>query len=204
MLWTTPLGLSWQCGICMHQHSTSGIRRKRRWYSTYWQMTQCKDVGWLLWWFALMIKICDIEERNLTIRSEIWTTNLHSLRFRNIREWVTLWRLILRSLECITKPQSDLFHGHLIRHIGFKTSTSTSLTSNSGNFIILHSLINRYLKSRYHYISSHLCPHFSRMGPPEYNCRIATLITYKNLLPLFGLWQPWFIQVDYRFAYWQN
>ena len=46
-------------------------------------------------------KICDIRERNVTIRSEIWTTNIRSLGFQDIREWVTLiWRLILRSLGC--------------------------------------------------------------------------------------------------------
>ena len=39
-------------------------------------------------------KFCDIRERNVTIRSEIWTMNIHSLGFRDIREWVTLWRLI--------------------------------------------------------------------------------------------------------------
>ena len=45
-------------------------------------------------------KFCDIRERNVTIRSEIWTTNIHFLGFRDIREWVTVWRLILRSLGC--------------------------------------------------------------------------------------------------------
>ena len=44
----------------------------------------------------------DIRERNVTtIRSEIWTTNIHSLRFKDIRKCVTLWRLILRILGCI-------------------------------------------------------------------------------------------------------
>jgi hypothetical protein len=41
-----------------------------------------------------------IRERNVTIRSEIWTTNIRSLGFRDIREWVTSWRLILWSLGC--------------------------------------------------------------------------------------------------------
>jgi hypothetical protein len=43
---------------------------------------------------------CDIRERNVTIRSEIWTTNMRSLGFHDIRECVTLWGLILRSLRC--------------------------------------------------------------------------------------------------------
>ena len=45
-------------------------------------------------------KIHDIRKKNVTIRSDIWTTNIRSLRFRDIREWVTLWRLILQSLGC--------------------------------------------------------------------------------------------------------
>ena len=45
-------------------------------------------------------KIYDIRERNVTIRSESWTTNIRPLGFRDIREWVILWRLILRSLGC--------------------------------------------------------------------------------------------------------
>ena len=45
-------------------------------------------------------KIHDIRERNVTIRSEIWTTNIRSLGFRDIREQVTLWGWILRSLGC--------------------------------------------------------------------------------------------------------
>ena len=45
-------------------------------------------------------KFHDIRERNVTIRSEIWTTNIRSLGFHDIREWVTLWRLILWSIGC--------------------------------------------------------------------------------------------------------
>ena len=45
-------------------------------------------------------KICDIRERSVTISSEFWTTNIHSLGLHDIREWVILWRLILRSLGC--------------------------------------------------------------------------------------------------------
>ena len=46
-------------------------------------------------------KFCDIRERNVTTRSEIWTTNIRSLRFWDIRERVTLGGLILRSLGCV-------------------------------------------------------------------------------------------------------
>ena len=101
---STPLGLPWRCGICMHQHSTSGIRRRwiriRRWHSTYWQMVQCEGVSWLLG--CINDKIRDIRERNVTARSEIWNTNIRSLGFQDIRERVTLWRLTLRSLGSTT------------------------------------------------------------------------------------------------------
>ena len=43
---------------------------------------------------------CDIREKNIIIRSEIWTTNIRSLGFQDIRECVTLWGLILRSSRC--------------------------------------------------------------------------------------------------------
>ena len=46
-------------------------------------------------------KIRDIRERKVTIRSEIGTTNIRSLGIQDIREWQTLWGLILRSLGCI-------------------------------------------------------------------------------------------------------
>ena len=100
VVWSTSLGLPEWCNICMHQHSTSGIRRnirRRRWRSTRWHMAQCEGVGWLLWWFALMTTFRDIKERNVTIRSEIWTMNIRSLGFQDIKEWVTLWKLILQS-----------------------------------------------------------------------------------------------------------
>ena len=29
VVWSTPLGLPRPCGICIHQHSTSGIRKKK-------------------------------------------------------------------------------------------------------------------------------------------------------------------------------
>ena len=46
-------------------------------------------------------KFCDTRERNLTIRSEIWTTHIHSQGVQDIREFVTLRGLILRSLGCV-------------------------------------------------------------------------------------------------------
>ena len=58
-------------------------------------------MGRLLWWLALMTKIRDIRERNVTIRSESCTTNIRSLGFWDIRERVILRGLILRgNLGC--------------------------------------------------------------------------------------------------------
>ena len=98
MVWSTPLGLPRRCGIGLHQHSTSGIRRKRRRrHSTYWHRVWSRvwvDIfGGLHYW-----QIRDTREENVTIRSEIWSTNIRSLGFQDIREWVILWRLMLPSL----------------------------------------------------------------------------------------------------------
>ena len=55
-------------------------------------------------------KINDIRERNVTIRSEIWTAIIRSLEFWDIRELGTLWRLILRSLGCLSIGQNRLIY----------------------------------------------------------------------------------------------
>jgi hypothetical protein len=46
-------------------------------------------------------KTRDRRGRNMTIRSEICTKNIHFLGFHDIREGVTLWGLTLWSLGCI-------------------------------------------------------------------------------------------------------
>ena len=53
-------------------------------------------------------KVYDIREGNVTIRSEISIMNVCSLGFQDIRECVTLWELILRSLGCIWKVEVQL------------------------------------------------------------------------------------------------
>ena len=53
--------------------------------------------------FRINDKICDLRERDVTIRSELWTTNIRSPWFWVIREWVTLWGLILQSLGCTSR-----------------------------------------------------------------------------------------------------
>ena len=59
-------------------------------------------------------KFRDIRERNVTIRSHIWTTNITSLWFQDIRECVTLWRLILWSLRCINRGWNVHTKQHLV------------------------------------------------------------------------------------------
>ena len=49
---------------------------------------------------CINVIIRDTRERNETIRNEIWTTDIHSLGFQGIREWVIVWKLILRRLGC--------------------------------------------------------------------------------------------------------
>ena len=56
--------------------------------------------GWTSWVVCINDEYCDIRERTVTIRSEIWTMNIRFLGFRDIGEWVRLWRLILRNLGC--------------------------------------------------------------------------------------------------------
>ena len=59
------------------------------------QLRGCELTSWVV---CINDKFCDIRERNVTIRSEVWTTNIQSLGSQDTRECVTLWRLILRSL----------------------------------------------------------------------------------------------------------
>ena len=59
---------------------------------THGAMQGCALTSLVVW---ISDKICDIRERNLTIKSEIWTTNIRSLGFRDVREWV-----ILQSFKC--------------------------------------------------------------------------------------------------------
>jgi hypothetical protein len=55
-----------------------------------------RGCGLTYWVVCINDKFSDIRERNVTIRSEIRTTNIRSVGFRDIRKCVTLWRLIVR------------------------------------------------------------------------------------------------------------
>ena len=74
LVWSTPLSLPWRCGICMHQHSTSGIiKKKKNKKVTHYMLTHGGMRGCGLTCLVVCIsdKIRDIRERNVTIRSEI-------------------------------------------------------------------------------------------------------------------------------------
>ena len=109
LVWSTPNGLLGRCGICMHQHSTSGIRRRRigigirirRWHYTYWHICAMRGCGLTSLVVCINDGSRDIREKNVTIRSEMYTMNIRSVRCQDIREWVILWKLILRSSGCV-------------------------------------------------------------------------------------------------------
>ena len=118
MVWCGPLHFTFlvRCGICMHQHSTSGIRRRRRRRIRIKKMTihilthgTMRECGLTFLVVCINDRIHDIRERNMTIRSEIRTMNIRSLGFEDIRECVTLWGLILQSLGCT----SNSYHTQL-------------------------------------------------------------------------------------------
>ena len=103
LVWSTPLGLLGRWGISMHQHSTCGIKRRRRKkkcetpHINTWRNARL----WVDFFDGLQYdKSYDIRKRNMITKSEIWTTNIRTLGFHDIREWVILRELILWSLGC--------------------------------------------------------------------------------------------------------
>ena len=102
LVWSTPLGLPGWCGGCMHQHSTNTKEEEEDTphVDTWRNVRGCGLTSLVV---CINDKFHDIRERNVTIRSEIWTTNIRSLGFRDIRECVALRGLILRSLGCTCK-----------------------------------------------------------------------------------------------------
>ena len=81
-------------------------KKKTLHMSTHDAMQGCGLTSWVVW---INDKFHDTRERNMTIRSDIWNLNIRSLGFGDIRECVTLWRLILPSLGCnlYVSPQRD-------------------------------------------------------------------------------------------------
>ena len=72
LVWSTPLALPGRCGICMHQHSRNGIRRRmREGHSPHIHIWHNVRV----WVNSLMLyindKMRDIGERNITIKWDL-------------------------------------------------------------------------------------------------------------------------------------
>ena len=117
LVWSTPLGLPGRCGMCMHQHFNKWKKKKTLHMLTHDAMRWCELTSLMI---CIIDEICDIRERNVTIRSEVWITNLCSLRFRDIMG------LILGSLGCTSHPSNikketeklawDLWFTHKLIH----------------------------------------------------------------------------------------
>ena len=76
-----PLGFPGQCDKSMHQQFNKWKKKKKKKTTLHiLTLSTMQGVGWLLWWFALW-QNRDLSERNVTIRSEIWTMNICSLGF---------------------------------------------------------------------------------------------------------------------------
>jgi hypothetical protein len=80
-------------------------------------------------------KFCDIREKDVTIRSEIWTMNIRSLVFGYIRECVTLRRLILQSLKCTIVVPGKYCAQPLTSHTQFPSNLLGNITSISTTVI---------------------------------------------------------------------
>jgi hypothetical protein len=74
-------------------------------------------------------KFCDIREKDVTIWSEIWTTNICSLVFGYIRECVTLRRLILQSLKYTIVVPRKYCAQPLTSHTQFPSNLLENITS---------------------------------------------------------------------------
>ena len=112
LVWSTPLGLPeamWQ----MHAPTFNKWHKKKKKKKTLHMLTHGAMRGCGLTSLVVCIndKFCDIRERNVTIRSEIWTTKIRSLGLQDIRECDTLWEFILRSFRC-----THLFTARCMRH----------------------------------------------------------------------------------------
>ena len=105
LLWPTPTWPSW---AFWHMHAPTFNKWHKKKKKTFHILKHGAMRGCGLTSLEVCIndKIRDRRERNVTIRSEIWTTNIRSLGFWDIREWVILWRLILRSLGCTWNRRS--------------------------------------------------------------------------------------------------
>ena len=107
--------LTWPSRVMWHMHSpTFNKWQKKKKKKTLHILTHGTMCGCGLTSLVVYINdpIRDIEERNLTIRSEICSMHIRSLGFQDIRECVMLWKLILRSLGCTMR--SLTYHSNML------------------------------------------------------------------------------------------
>ena len=96
---------TWSSHVMWRTHApTFNKWQKKKKKVTLHMLTHCAMRGCGLTYLVVCIndKFHDKRERErgVTIRSEIWTMNIRSLGFQDIRDCVTLWRLIFQSLGC--------------------------------------------------------------------------------------------------------
>ena len=112
---------TWPSRAMWHVHAPTFNKKKKKKKTlhmlTHDAMRWCELTSLMI---CIIDEICDIRERNVTIRSEVWITNLCSLRFRDIMG------LILGSLGCTSHPSNikketeklawDLWFTHKLIH----------------------------------------------------------------------------------------
>jgi hypothetical protein len=86
---------TWPSRTMWRTHAPTFKKKKKIHMLTHGAMQGCELTSLVV---CINDKFHDIRERNVTRRSEIWTTNIRSLGFRYIREYVTWWRWILPSV----------------------------------------------------------------------------------------------------------
>ena len=102
--WCGPLHLSFLGNVAYHAPTSNKWQKNKKKNKnkkmtlhilTHGAMRGCGLTSLII---CINDKRCDIKERYATTRSEIWTTNIRSLGFWDIREWEILWRSILQSV----------------------------------------------------------------------------------------------------------
>ena len=107
LVWSTPLGLPKRCGGHMHAPTFNKWHQQKKKKKTLHMLTHdtMRERGLTSSVVCINDKIYDIREGNVTIKNGIWTTNIRSLGFWDIRKWVAFWGLILQSLGCTWNSQ---------------------------------------------------------------------------------------------------
>ena len=103
-----PLHFTWPSQAMCRTHAPTFKKKKKMTLHilTHGAMRECGLTSLMA---CINDNICDVREKNVTNRSEIWTTNIRSLGFHDTREWVILWKLTLRSLGCTHKSGQNFF-----------------------------------------------------------------------------------------------